>query len=73
MCLPAHWLSTPFPLMGKGRDRGAPSDAAITPTSILPLLKRKEVILPRQSYFLKCSSQSIHFSKEVARNTKFSS
>src|SRR4030095_14902115 len=42
-----HCTQTPFPLMGKGRDRGAPNDQSITPTLLLPRsvhpVKEKEI------------------------------
>ena len=68
-----HRIWTPFPLMGKGRDRGAPEPIKpITPTFVLP--RRGEGIraLPQVGFFI---SQSLaqpqtQFSKEDTEFTE---
>jgi hypothetical protein len=73
--LSLHRIWTPFPLMGRGRDRGAREPMKpITPTFVLP--RRGEGIraLPPVSFFVNraLSAASTQFSKESTKALDFS-
>ena len=69
--LSLHPTWTPFPLMGKGRDRGAREPIrSITPTFVLPRQGEGIRALLPGGFFMSRPFSQPHFSKEGTKNTK---
>ena len=65
-----HRIWTPFPLMGKGRDRGAPEPIKpITPTFVLPRRGEGQRALPPVGFFISrpLAQPQTQFSKEITK------